>query len=169
MHNKLSMLSYDRLNIGCVIRSSFFSSVVERGIAAMQVILRSLFRSREGAVLLLLLLLSTCPRMSLEPFTFHTHTATSGTQLNFCPWKEPAKTQSHGHFTKFSHVAIAAGVSRVRAALILALGSATTYSLIDFLSGHTFPNNEVELVVYFSMHGGWRWVGNGRFSPDRPT
>jgi hypothetical protein len=29
--------------------SSFFSSVVERGIAAMQVILRSLFRSREGA------------------------------------------------------------------------------------------------------------------------
>jgi hypothetical protein len=33
--------------------TSFFSSVVERGIAAMQVILRSLFRSREGAVLLL--------------------------------------------------------------------------------------------------------------------
>jgi hypothetical protein len=32
--------------------TSFFSSVVERGIAAMQVILRSLFRSREGAVLL---------------------------------------------------------------------------------------------------------------------
>jgi hypothetical protein len=29
--------------------SSFFSSVVERGIAAMQVILRSLFRSREEA------------------------------------------------------------------------------------------------------------------------
>jgi hypothetical protein len=33
--------------------TSFFSSVVERGIAAMQVILRSLFRSREGADLLL--------------------------------------------------------------------------------------------------------------------
>jgi hypothetical protein len=31
---------------------SFFSSVVERGIAEMQIILRSLFRSREGAVLL---------------------------------------------------------------------------------------------------------------------
>jgi hypothetical protein len=41
--------------------TSFFSSVVERGIAAMQVILRSLFRSREGAVLLLF-----CEKCSFE-------------------------------------------------------------------------------------------------------
>jgi hypothetical protein len=34
---------------------SFLSSVVERGIAAMQVILRSMFRIREGAVLLSIL------------------------------------------------------------------------------------------------------------------
>jgi hypothetical protein len=45
--------------------TSFFSSVVERGIAAMQVILRSLFRSREGAVLLPFLHLPVDPSTHL--------------------------------------------------------------------------------------------------------
>jgi hypothetical protein len=42
--------------------TSFFSSVAERGIAAMQVILRSLFRSREGAVLLIIF----CPSCAYQ-------------------------------------------------------------------------------------------------------
>jgi hypothetical protein len=45
---------------------SFFSSVVERGIAAMQAILRSLFRSREGAVLLPNLGLSQSQSFALQ-------------------------------------------------------------------------------------------------------
>jgi hypothetical protein len=51
----------------CVQLTSFFSSVVERGIAAMQVILRSLFRSREGAVLLL----TFCPSPAFQYSWFH--------------------------------------------------------------------------------------------------
>jgi hypothetical protein len=56
---------------------SFFSSVVERGIAAMQVILRSLFRSREGAVLLLFVRnaassspVDQCPRETTRSCSF---------------------------------------------------------------------------------------------------
>jgi hypothetical protein len=52
--------------------TSFFSSVVERGIAAMQLILRSLFRSREGAVLLLLVRNAASSRQLIEsPFNRH--------------------------------------------------------------------------------------------------
>jgi hypothetical protein len=52
--------------------TSFFSSVVERGIAAMQVILRSLFRSREGAVLLLFARYAASSRLLIKlPFKRH--------------------------------------------------------------------------------------------------
>ncbi len=49
---------------------SFFSSVVERGIAALQIILRSLFRSREGADFFCLI--SVLPDIRLFIFAFCT-------------------------------------------------------------------------------------------------